>query len=226
LGAILLGDSHAGSTVTAVQKALPINHSLVGFSFPGCITLFDILSDTSCSNFNMKVLDLMLNSVDSDIPLIIVNRLDDSKLDYIKNIVSSVCKVSINRPVWLVRPLPEMPVEVPRIAAYRSLFGRGNEDISVNLAEYHARHKLIWEAQDQAAAQCGVRILDPLPFICDANKCSGLNAGKPLYYDADHLSEYGNEFLVTMFRLVFASGYSQKSTIAEKPYLSDLQKYK
>lgn len=206
LEAILLGDSHAGSMVTAIQQSLPNNGSLVAFSFPGCVTLFDDSLESDCSRFNWKALQLLNKSFNPNIPLLIVNRLDDSKTDYLQNIVNTACIVASSRPVWLVRPLPEMSVEVPRISAYRYMLGRSIEDISVTLTEYHLRHKLVWEAQDKAAAQCGVRILDPLPYICDTNKCSGLYAERPLYYDADHLSEYGNEFLVSMFRKVFATG--------------------
>lgn len=203
LSAILVGDSHAGSTVTAVQRALPDNSSLELFSFPGCITLFGQIANDSCSYFNERVLEKLTNPSTSKIPLIIVSRVNDSNSEYLRNIVSSACLVAANRPVWLVRPLPNMQVEVPRIAAYRTLLGSDINGISVSLFDYHQRHELVWEAQAKAAAQCNVHILDPLPYLCDSDKCSGLKESKPLYYDAYHLSEYGNKFLVPMFREVF-----------------------
>ena len=83
------------------------------------------------------------------------------------------------------------------------MFGRDTSDIKISLDEYHERHALIWAMQDEAAAQCGVKILDPLPYLCDDQYCYGSRNGRPLYSDDDHLSEYGNRYLVPMFEQVF-----------------------
>ncbi|OZB49599.1 MAG: hypothetical protein B7X60_00555 [Polynucleobacter sp. 39-45-136] len=202
-GALLVGDSHAGSTVTALQLALPNDMSLVSFSYPGCTTLFNSQSTTPCDNFNQKVLEQLTANFDSKIPLIIANRIDDSKSDYINNIVASVCLVTKKRQVWLMRPIPDMPFDPPRSAAYRSLLNRSPDEISVSLSDYHYRHNSVWKAQDEAVAKCGARILDPLPYLCDATKCNGLLDGRPLYYDANHLSENGNEKIAPMFQSIF-----------------------
>ncbi len=68
---------------------------------------------------------------------------------------------------------------------------------------------MVWAAQDAAAAQCGVKILDPLPYLCHDGRCWGSKDGRPIYYDDDHLSEYGNKLLVPMFKEVFAAAASQ-----------------
>jgi hypothetical protein len=68
---------------------------------------------------------------------------------------------------------------------------------------------VVWAAQDAAAAQCGVKILDPLPYLCQDGRCWGSKDGRPIYYDDDHLSEYGNKLLVPMFKEVFAAAASQ-----------------
>jgi hypothetical protein len=121
----------------------------------------------------------------------------------LEQISKSACKMQQDRQVYLMRPIPEMRVDVPKTLSRNIMFGRGNEDIKITLAEYHERHKLVWEAQDEAAKQCGVKILDPLPYLCDDKYCYGSKNGRPLYYDDDHLSEYGNKFLVPMFEQVF-----------------------
>ena len=115
----------------------------------------------------------------------------------------SACEIQKERQVYLVRPIPEMGIDVPKTLSRNIMFGRGNDDIKITLEEYHERHKLVWEAQDQAAEQCGVKILDPLPYLCDDQYCYGSRNGRPLYYDDDHLSEYGNKYLVPMFEQVF-----------------------
>jgi hypothetical protein len=73
-------------------------------------------------------------------------------------------------------------------------------DISVSLNAYHARNDFSWAGQDAARAQCGVQILDPLPYLCWDGVCHGSKDGRPLYSDDNHLSEFGNKLLVPMFR--------------------------
>ena len=120
-----------------------------------------------------------------------------------KSVIQTACGFSEFRNVFMVRPIPEMPVNVPKTAARNSFFLGQSPDISVSLDEYHARQSFVWEAQDAAAAQCGVKILDPLPYLCWDGKCHGTKDGKALYYDDDHLSEAGALLLLPMFEKVF-----------------------
>lgn len=133
------------------------------------------------------------------------DNVNDTKWSFeVKNhIVKTYCELSSFQPTYVMRPIPEMGIDVPKNLSRNILFGRGREDIKITLAEYHERHKVVWEAQDEAAEKCGVKILDPLPYLCDDQYCYGSKNGRPLYYDDDHLSEYGNKFLVPMFEQVF-----------------------
>lgn len=45
----------------------------------------------------------------------------------------------------------------------------------------------------------GAGIWDPLPVLCNTRTCSGFVDGKPLYFDTDHLSGFGNERLFPSF---------------------------
>lgn len=184
-----------------------------------------------CLLFNDWIKDEIAN-MDHRLPLVIVNRTslylwgpnenhallnkpkiyferepvssDDEAFikEFQHKIIEAACFYKKDRPVYLLRPLPEMGVNVPKTLARNLMFGL-NDDISISLDQYHERHKLIWDAQDQAAKQCGVKILDPLPYLCDNQYCYGSKNGRPLYFDDDHLSEYGNKYLVPMFEQVF-----------------------
>ncbi len=55
----------------------------------------------------------------------------------------------------------------------------------------------------------GAKILNPLSYLRDDEYCYGFKNGRPLYYD-DHLSEYGNKFLVPMFEKIFSNELSSK----------------
>ncbi|WP_454776538.1 SGNH hydrolase domain-containing protein [Janthinobacterium tructae] len=54
-----------------------------------------------------------------------------------------------------------------------------------------------------ATQHCGVKILDPLPYLCHDGRCYASKDGRPLYFDDDHLSEYGNKLLIPLFQQVF-----------------------
>lgn len=104
----------------------------------------------------------------------------------------------------LVVLVPEMNVNVPQAMARTMVLGT-ESDISLSLSEYHKRQDFIWAAQDAARVQCGAKILDPLPYLCSDGECKAVKDGRPLYYDASHLSEFGNRMLIPMFADVFAA---------------------
>lgn len=188
--------------------------------------------ESGCYEFNENAFE-RLNEFSSEVPVILVSRLTSAlfngneepassqgrTLIYFNDIIQSghdpifqerfknslletACMLSAQRAVYLVRPIPEMGINVPKTLARNLMFGL-KDDIKITLEDYHQRHKLVWEAQDQAAEQCGVKILDPLPYLCDDQYCFGSRNGRPLYFDDDHLSEYGNKYLVPMFEQVF-----------------------
>ena len=193
-------------------------------------------TSNQCHLFNEYYVNELNENLLKDIPLIVINRNSYSihgfneqqsdvpdiyfskkyehsnvelDLEYHKHFVDTMCQLSTNRDVYLVRPIPEMGVDVPNTMARALMFGKPDPHISISLEEYHARHKVAWAAQDAAAAQCGVKILDPLPYLCYDGRCWGSKDGRPIYRDDDHLSEYGNKLLVPMFKQVFATSASQ-----------------
>lgn len=175
-----------------------------------------------------------LNSVPKNIPLVIVNRnavyalghnepwendantplvyftksfLTSSPAflaEYAQRLTDTACQLAQDRPVFLVRPIPEMGVDVPKAMVRAMAWGR-QKDVSISLAEYHRRQDFVWAAQNAARDRCGVRILDPVPYLCPDGRCHGVKDGRPLYSDDDHLSEFGNKLLVPMFTEVFQS---------------------
>lgn len=59
-----------------------------------------------------------------------------------------------------------------------------------------------------AAQWSQVRIWDPFPLLCPNDTCSAIEAGRPLFFDGDHLSAYGNARLYPEFRDVVLSTMS------------------
>ena len=122
--------------------------------------------------------------------------------EYAEHLVASTCRIAKTRPVYLLRPLPEMPVDVPRAMARAAQLGRP-ASVSAALPTYQQRHPHTWAAQDKAQSSCGAHVLDPLPYLCDGQFCQGADVDIPRYYDDNHLSETGNRRLVPLFAGVF-----------------------
>ena len=130
-----------------------------------------------------------------------VDEADDAFRErFRQEIVASACKLAARRPVYWLRPIPEMPVDVPRWMARQTILHGAAPQVLLQRPEYEQRHRLVNEAMDRAAEQCGVHVLDPAPFLCDEQVCFGSRDGLPLYYDVHHLSERGNRQLVPLFR--------------------------
>ena len=122
--------------------------------------------------------------------------------EFAARLIYSACQLAKTRSVYLVRPIPEMGIDVPKVMS-RAMFLGQHKEISISLADYHKRHAFVWAAQDAAHDRCGVQILDPLPYLCWDGRCHGAKDGRSLYYDDDHLSEFGNKLLMPMFAPVF-----------------------
>ncbi|WP_152082719.1 acyltransferase family protein [Enterobacter oligotrophicus] len=221
--AIIIGDSHAEATATALAEAAKDLGSVVGITYSGCPTLAnaDLLESNRCGKFN-RSLSKKLQAYPGDVPVVIVNRLThyaENKLvkfktgpqdeknylhQYADSIVKMACTLNRNHPVWLVNPIPEMGVDVPRTLSHRLMTNQKTQDISISLADYQKRNSAIIQAQQQAAEQCGVRVLDPTPYLCSMGRCMGSRNLEPRYFDDNHLSETGNKSLVPMFKQIFA----------------------
>lgn len=122
--------------------------------------------------------------------------------EFANAIVQTACHAAKGRKVYLVRPIPEMGFDVPKVLSRRLGFGF-REDVSISRTEYLTRNQWVWEAQDEAVRLCGAIILDPTEHLCDAERCYGSRDLQPIYSDDDHLSEAGNKLLVPMFSQVF-----------------------
>lgn len=117
--------------------------------------------------------------------------------------IETVCQLKKDREVFIVRPIPEIGINVPDRLSRNIIFGKNEGDIKISRAEYDSRSHLVWKVQDKAAQICGAQILDPLPYLCDSEYCYGSRNQFPLYFDDDHLSEYGNKRLIPMFEKIF-----------------------
>lgn len=251
--ALIIGDSHADSVVTAAQAALPDPQwqGIYYRAVTGCLLLFSARNidekepGPPCLRLNSD-LNKGLETVMPGLPIIIVNRTsmyalgtnekvrgqkpdrpfvffstppDWASPEYLdefrQHYVAMACAISKHRPLFLLRPIPEMGIDVPRAMGKAMLIGARRE-VSITLADYHKRHAFVWSIQDEARERCGAQILDPLPYLCDNEVCHGSKDGLPLYADDDHLNEFGNRLLVPMFAKAFASMQDAGEALAHR----------
>ncbi|WP_180115782.1 acyltransferase family protein [Acinetobacter sp. YH12140] len=116
--------------------------------------------------------------------------------------IETLCEFAKNHEVYVTRPVPEFPVNVPKVLGHRLILNN-KEKITISKDDYMSRSKLTFEAQDEANKKCGVHILDTTKYFCDEEKCYSDKKGIPFYFDDDHLSVYGAEQLIPLFKEVF-----------------------
>ena len=89
---------------------------------------------------------------------------------------------------------------VPR---WLTLHGDEQREIRVN-NPYPERATYVNRIFENLRKKYGVILLDPLPYLCDADgKCRIAYQGKSVYFDDDHLSASGSLLLTEMLRPAF-----------------------
>ena len=227
LAIIVLGDSHAAAIVNAVEKSLPFKDKhLLDWTISGCPTVAGINREgaPACHTFNKYALKKQ-ESFNKNIPVLIFNRNaipfygpneshkqprfyfdkpsgTSYKQHLVDNYIETLCSYAKSRPTFVMRPTPEFKLNVPKKIGRSILLG-GAPEFEISKQEYFNRQQVTWDAQDTAHEQCGVIILDPLPYLCEGNNCQGSKNGIPIYYDDDHLNLYGADQLIPLFRSIF-----------------------
>lgn len=106
-----------------------------------------------------------------------------------------------------LRVVFEMPKPILRAHPFQCVdwFNRNNPDCVGGLSERRAdqeryRAPVVDAIRQLAASHPGVSTWDPLPVLCDEDRCNALDRGRPLFFDGDHVSPYGNLVLLPSFR--------------------------
>ncbi|WP_104203802.1 acyltransferase family protein [Billgrantia saliphila] len=123
--------------------------------------------------------------------------------DMARGVVDTACELAEEREVFMFRPFPELKVHVPMHMARSLLFSGQVQRVHIAKAEYLERHRIALDIQDRAAEECGIKIIDPLPYLCTQEGCWGDIDGQPIYYDDDHLSESGGRSIIPAIRVAF-----------------------
>ncbi|PMQ12662.1 O-acetyltransferase OatA [Pseudomonas sp. AD21] len=214
---ILYGDSHAQSTAAAVQMENP--QAALSWSRGGCPTLahfamHDKTVESQCRGFNQEKLQRLKTDY-AGIPVVLFSRAalyaDAGRENsyrisfperqapfaeaYTEEYVSTVCSIAENHPVYIVKPIPEMPFSVYKGLNLNQRLFRQTTDISLPLQAYEKRNRIAIATIEEAASRCHATVIDPTPYLC-----MGSRDGVPLYFDDNHLVDAGNQQLKGLFR--------------------------
>ena len=95
-----------------------------------------------------------------------------------------------------------MRKNVPKTLARNLLLNIKGNDLSINYDLYLQRNELVRNLISEVAVKNDIQVLDPTLYLCHNGRCMAQFEGRPIYYDGDHMSEYGNKLLSPMFKLV------------------------
>jgi peptidoglycan/LPS O-acetylase OafA/YrhL len=106
-----------------------------------------------------------------------------------------------NKKVILIYPIPEVGWDVPNYLAKSTLFsGSVRTDLSTSYALYKARNKKAIDALDAIGNHENLTRIYPDRILCNTfqkERCVAQLNGVPLYYDNNHLSNFGAAFIVS-----------------------------
>jgi hypothetical protein len=70
---------------------------------------------------------------------------------------------------------------------------------SEDRADFERRRAPVLDRERALAEAPGVSIWDPAPILCGPSRCDAIVDGKPLFFDADHISGYADDRLLPSF---------------------------
>lgn len=119
------------------------------------------------------------------------------------NLSQTIDKILLTHPVYLLYPTPEMRINVPKVLSKNIMFNINlDDDLSVKYDLYLQRNKRLRLLYKEVAEINNIQTLDPVPLLCGNDRCMAQFKGRPIFFDGDHMSEYGNKLLTPMFEAV------------------------
>jgi peptidoglycan/LPS O-acetylase OafA/YrhL len=232
VGLIVIGDSHADAMIRSVEKALPSKDiGVLDWTYNSCRTIADVKRVNSPGFYCGEVNRYILNNVKKykNVPILVINHLqstfpnDDKRLsktpqDYMTEphktysesyfnemetaYINTICKLAENNPVYLTSPTPVFKFNIPKILGHRNITGNDNRAY-IKYSDFINMNAKAINIQNKITKKCDVEILNTSEYFCDNSKCYADKQGIPLYYDDDHLSIYGADQLIPLFKTVF-----------------------
>lgn len=200
--ALLWGDSHARALIPAFQKiSTSGTANIVAISHSGCLP-YELYSgnvtSVSCEAFNEAILKYL--SSDPNITTIILTaRWTKDSPEVVKAGLDELIGriTTMGKQVVLIGPVPEYPVALHSAYFVAATTDRKIEDLielKTKAWQKKVADHLTLLAQFASSAEPSVHFVDLTPMFCKPEgTCTYILNGNLLYYDTDHLSQFGAE---------------------------------
>lgn len=222
---IVMGDSHAGVIFPAIQKA-NITGSSILWAYIACPMIEGAKFSDGRKDGCPRLVEQKFKSLETDypnVPVVFSNfmtyffltskptlyfthpakDLTDFYQQYKTAYLHTMCTVAKKRPVYIVKPFPRPAINVAKKMATDLMTSSQASPITIPIEKYKHENNIILEVMEQAKQQCGVHLLDPTPYFCHDGVCEATEGNKPLYFDDNHITEYGSMRLVPLFKQIF-----------------------
>jgi peptidoglycan/LPS O-acetylase OafA/YrhL len=97
--------------------------------------------------------------------------------------------------VVLIGPVPEVGINVPETLA-KLVIRNSSLDIRPSVSTFLERQNRVMDVLGNVEKSHKVSVIYPHEWLCSESLCEILKDGYPLYFDDDHLSTHGADFLV------------------------------
>jgi hypothetical protein len=223
--ATFLGDSHSDGQLIGLVEALPRGAGgAVDFvALAGCppvLGLRPVLPRSRCGAFNARFLEPL--AAPRRTPLVLTASWTGyaekpkfrfpgdagapTTASFHAALLRSSCALAAGGPTYVVLPTPRFPYWVTRELQRRLIADPEAPDVAIPSSAHEARNRAVVAVLREAERSCGVRLLDPAPYLCRGGACRGSAGRRPLYRDDPHLTDRGARLLAPMFRKVFEEG--------------------
>lgn len=222
----VVGDSHAWaySSMLRAYSAATGSHVSV-FTSPGC-SVFNLRNPTSslgpaCEAFVDDFFSMLKRDAQSGdilfLPSLRLPRFGDQwgdlkaapqrPLDREASIAEAIQRLDAVVALG-IRVVFEAPKPIFRVPLFRcsDTFNKSNPDCGaghVEVPRYELsglRAPVLSAMKEVRSSVSAVEIWDPFPLLCPNEFCSPLHEKRPMFFDGDHLTAYGNSVLAPSFR--------------------------
>ncbi|HEY1386012.1 MAG TPA: acyltransferase family protein [Dongiaceae bacterium] len=201
------GDSH-GVELTYALGEIAGRHgeSVMELTYSSCPPSLglDIQTRPNCRTFNDQVAQFLVNDKTLG-TVFLIARYDNHQTDAIfsTGIRKSVeTLLSAGKRVVLVYPIPIASVSIPRTLARYAASGADLSRFNIEEGDYLRENAYAFQLLDSFTEKNVVRVL-PSQQLCHDDICSVYANGTPLYFDHQHLSVAGAEYLSPLFESLF-----------------------
>lgn len=211
-------DSHGVELVERLAPALAARgQSAELLSFSSCPPRAPARTDTDCASFQRSSLEHLL-AKSTIATVIVAGALDGAARPHDPRwgrefTAAAEALLAAGKRIVIIYPIPEQPFHVPRALVNRARFGIDFAAQQTARTDYLARTRAVFAVYDRLGGARVARVR-PDAILCPRQRCIAERAGRPLYFDDNHLTLLGADPIarVVAVRLDAASAAPSDST--------------